>query len=237
MWEIVIVDDDENYAERIAEVTLKVMKSKNETANIKVYSNPMELLMDLDQKKYYDIYLLDVKMPVKNGIEVAREIRKYFSEPAIIYITSYADHSSEAFEVNAFRYISKSQLEKKLPEAYEALLPELIERKRKCYVVTHYLETQVIRHTDIFGMKTEGKYVVIYHTNGESRVRKSLKKVLDELNAQEFIEVGKGYAVNIRQIKTIDNRELHLHNGMKFPTSKYRINEVRKKIIEYWLGK
>ena len=48
---------------------------------------------------------------------MAREIRKYYFDPFIIYITDHVEYSPEAFEVNAFRYIPKIKLQEKLPEA------------------------------------------------------------------------------------------------------------------------
>ena len=35
-------------------------------------------------EEQFDIYILDAEMPVKNGIEVAKEIRKLYPEPVII---------------------------------------------------------------------------------------------------------------------------------------------------------
>ena len=64
-------------------------------------------------------------------MEVSREIRKLYPEPVIIFITNYADYAIEAYEVNTFRYIPKSRLERKLSEAYDALFPMLMEKKRK----------------------------------------------------------------------------------------------------------
>lgn len=122
-----IVDDDNGSREAIYQIVDTFFQGQNIDYRICLYESPMELLMDLDQGKYYEIYLLDVEMPVLTGIELARRIRKYYFEPAIIYITDHVQYSIEAFEVEAFRYIPKRFIVEKLPEALKILLPKLQE--------------------------------------------------------------------------------------------------------------
>lgn len=56
---------------------------------------------------------------------VAKEIRQYYNEPIIVYVTNHVEYAIQAFEVNAFRYIPKALLREKLAEAYDVLLPKL----------------------------------------------------------------------------------------------------------------
>ena len=55
-------------------------------------------------------------MPVKNGIEVAKEIRKLYPEPVIIYVTNHLNYAVEAYEVNTYRYIAKESKKRRLYE-------------------------------------------------------------------------------------------------------------------------
>lgn len=53
----------------------------------------------------------------------------------MIFITNYMDYAVDAYEVNTYRYIPKTKMEEKLPEAYESLLPEFMKREEQYYVI------------------------------------------------------------------------------------------------------
>ena len=123
---------------------------------------------------------------------MAREIRRYYADPTMIFITNYMDYAVDAYEVNTYRYIPKTKMEEKLPEAYESLLPELMKREEQYYVIEKKGEIEKIAYSDIYYMRKEGKYVVIVHRFGESKIRKSMIHFQEELKSREFLSVDKG---------------------------------------------
>lgn len=229
-----IVDDDNGSREAIYQIVDTFFQGQNIDYRICLYEGPMELLMDLDQGKYYEIYLLDVEMPVLTGIELARRIRKYYFEPAIIYITDHVQYSIEAFEVEAFRYIPKRFIVEKLPEALKILLPKLQEEEQSYYIIRHYLDMEILLYRDIYYLKKEGKYVVFYHTRGESRERETLKNVLERLPEERFLEIGRGYIVNIEHVMLLDKKVLLLRNGLTIPLSRSGITALQERMEKVW---
>lgn len=231
---VAIVDDDKRSREVVYQIVDTFFRGKDNDYRICMYESSMELLMDLDQGKYYEIYLLDVEMPVLTGIELARKIRKYYFEPAIIYITDHVQYSIDAFEVDAFRYIPKKFIVEKLPEALRILLPKLHEEEQSYYIIRHYLDIEILLHRDIYYLKKEGKYVVFYHTRGESRERETLKNVLVRLPQERFLEVGRGYIVNIEHVMLLDKKELLLRNGLTIPLSRSGITALQERMEMVW---
>ncbi len=237
MINIAILDDNENDRLFVKKIVDEYCETREEECNVYTYESSMDLLFDLDQGRYFNLFFLDVELPVHSGLEVAREIRKYYLEPVIVYITDYVEYSIEAYEVNAFRYIPKRLLRVKLIEALEHIIPKLAAVKQSTYVITHYLDMEILYHDEIFYLKKEGKYVVITHKRGESRVRKALQEVLEELSSNCFLEIGKGCAVNIRHVMSIEHREIVLRNGIRIPVSYRRLDEIKERIMDYWAGK
>ena len=47
-------------------------------------------------------------MPGENGIEAAREIRRLYPDPVIIFITNFVDYAIEAYEVTPIVISPKS---------------------------------------------------------------------------------------------------------------------------------
>ena len=71
-----------------------------------------------------DVVLLDIGMPVLNGIEAAKQIRQASPDTRIFFVTQEndADVRTQAFSVGAERYLLKTNLTRELLPAVEAVL-------------------------------------------------------------------------------------------------------------------
>ncbi len=233
MLNIAVLDDQEEYVKRIGKLTAESMQNLGISYTFKKYIKVNELISDLREKECFDIYLLDVEMPEMTGIEVAKIIRKECWGSAIIYITNHVEYAVEAFEVNAYRYIPKNMLEEKLPEAFAALVSQM-EHEEDVYIIKKGCQFEKIPYKEIFYLKKEEKYVEIIHKRGESRVRKTLSQVRDELGSRQFIVIDRSYMVNIVHIMSLKNQQIVLRDGSMLPVSKPRLLQVKKEILEYW---
>ena len=54
-----------------------------------------------------DVVLIDIRMPVMDGIELARHVLKIDHPPAVVFITAYDQYAVQAFELNAIDYLLK----------------------------------------------------------------------------------------------------------------------------------
>lgn len=79
---------------------------------------------ELFVKKTPDLVITDIKMPKKNGIELAKEIRKIDKNIQIIIISAHTevDHMLSAIELSLISYIVKPITETKLFEALAKFL-------------------------------------------------------------------------------------------------------------------
>jgi len=75
-----------------------------------------------------DIVLLDIGMPLLNGIEAARQIRRASPESEIIFLTenSSSDVRDECFRAGAVGYVLKSKAVHDLIPAINAALKEKV---------------------------------------------------------------------------------------------------------------
>ncbi len=230
---IAIVDDEEMYLEKEKKITEAYFSEKQVPYTIETYQNVEWFLYGLKEEAF-DLYILDVEMPGKNGIQAAKEIRKLYPDPVIIFITNYIDYAVDAYEVNTYRYIPKMVLEKKLPESYDSLLPELLEKEERYYVIEKRGGVEKIAYSDIFYIKKEGKNTVFVHKRGESKLRISLVTVLDELNSGEFYQIDKGCIANLRHVMKMKGYDLYMRDGMILPIGEARFQGLKRAILEYW---
>lgn len=233
MLRIAILEDEEDCVKRETEIIRQYFDGKRILYDIAVHMNVEWFLLGL-KEEVYDLYILDVEMPFKNGLEVAREIRKEYPDPVIIFVTNYIDYAVAAYEVNTYRYIPKGNLKEKLPQAFNSLLPTILEREERCYMIKKRGEVEKIPYSDIYYLKKEGKYVSMIHRRGETKIRDTLIGVLRELDGREFLPVEKSYVVNIRHVMQIKGYDLLMRDGAVVPVGMARIGKVKKTILAYW---
>ena len=122
---VAVVDDNETFLKQAQSIVKKCLTEKGMEYEIKLYNTPGNLVWDLEEQTYFDIFLIDIEMPGINGLELAQKIRLKHLQPYLVFITSHMEYSVEGYEYNAYRYILKENMEEKLPPALEIMLEDL----------------------------------------------------------------------------------------------------------------
>ena len=65
-----------------------------------------------------DIVLTDIRMPVMDGLEVARHVARMESPPKLIFTTAYDQYAVQAFELNAIDYLLKPIRQEQIGRAH-----------------------------------------------------------------------------------------------------------------------
>jgi DNA-binding NtrC family response regulator len=99
---ILIVDDEEIVRESLSEWF------KEDGYQVETAENAVKALNKVNKIRY-DIYLLDIKMPGMDGMELHHRIREIDKDAMVIMITAYAavDTAVKALKDGAFDYITK----------------------------------------------------------------------------------------------------------------------------------
>ena len=229
---IAICDDDSDIAEEIREL-LEKFYGKH-TLSIDYYRDGSELEQVIKERDY-DLYLLDVEMPKRNGIELKDMLGELEKEGAIIFITSHDDFIREAFGKNVYGYLGKpvsqytEQLYKILKKIDAVCVDEsiLIEEKNG---TQKRITIRNIRY-----LKAERCYTNICMDSGEKILRrKSLEQWEKELESIGFIRIHKSYIVNLRYIKRIGSKII-LTSGEEIPVTRDKIKrtEVERRFMKY----
>jgi two-component system response regulator AlgR len=64
-----------------------------------------------------DLILLDIRMPIMDGIACAEALARLDNPPAVIFITAFDEHALAAFQVEAVGYLLKPVRREQLNEA------------------------------------------------------------------------------------------------------------------------
>lgn len=114
---VLLAEDDENLGVLLREY----LNAKNFEAEL--FNNGEKAYRSFE-RDHYDICVLDVMMPVKDGFTLAREIRVINSDIPIIFLTakSMKEDVIEGFRIGADDYITKPFLMEELIFRMEAIL-------------------------------------------------------------------------------------------------------------------
>ena len=165
------------------------------------------------------IYILDLEMPGKSGLDIAREIRKYDWNSIIIILTSHDELELKMLKEKLliFDFISKfDKPELKLEETLKLVLNKLSSTKLinfKSNKEIHQLPVDDIYYIykDNFMNKT-----VIVTNSEEFPVNDTLGKLYEKLD-KNFIRTHRSCYVNLNKIKSVDfnNNIIYFDNKKK----------------------
>ncbi|MGQ0800205.1 MAG: LytR/AlgR family response regulator transcription factor [Pseudomarimonas sp.] len=153
-----------------------------------------------------DALLLDISMPVMDGIEAAQHMAHMESPPAVIFCTAFDEHALAAFEAGAVDYLLKPIRAARLGEALlrarrfsgedlralQARLPRNRQRSHLCARLRGHL--RLIPISEVRYLQAEEKYVVVHHANGEDLIEEPLKTLEVEFGEQ-FLRIHRNCLV------------------------------------------
>lgn len=217
---ILIVDD-----EALARRRLRDVISDNAAAIavtiVGEAANGKEALQQLHETQA-QVLLLDIRMPVMDGIETAEHLLTLEQIPAVIFTTAYDDYAIKAFEVNAIDYLLKPIRPERLIAALQKAkalradsmmaLKDTIGKARSHLAIGDRGRILLVPVGDILFLKAELKYVTVRTLEKEYLLEESLTKLEQEF-AQQFIRIHRNCLVAREYIEGFERIEATLEEG------------------------
>lgn len=239
---ILIVDDEEPARARLQDLLLEI----DTEIEITEAENGKSALQ-MAGREAFDLVLMDIRMPVMNGLEAAYHLSRMQSAPAVVFTTAYQDHALAAFEANAVDYLLKPIRRDRLKQAMErarmisrarmenVLAHEPEHPARGFLVVTNARRTELVPVEEISYFKAEEKYVVAGCGDREILIEEPLKSLEEEFG-DRFLRIHRNALVAVAcigslQRETDGSASLSLRDGgLKLTVSRRHLPEVRKAI-------
>jgi len=123
MWKVMIADDETYMLEAMEKL---INWEKMDCQLVYRAQNGQELLERL-KKEVPDIIITDIKMPLVNGIEVARYVYERMLPTKVIILSAYADfeYAQEAIQYDVCGYIIKTSVIEMLPGMIQKAIKKL----------------------------------------------------------------------------------------------------------------
>lgn len=190
---IAICDDEKIALEQTCNIVKDVFDEMHLKYFIDVYMDANELLQNKDQ---YDIVFLDIELKDsdKNGVWVAKMIKRYYPESIIIFTTNYEEYIDEVIEKYAFRYWSKPIDRYRLKKSIAPILEKMQTIKVEIYESKRKFELPL---RNIMYITPENKHCKIVTISNEYVVSDSYKEIKEKFPTRNFCECHGSYCVNL----------------------------------------
>ena len=213
--QIAVCDDEKEirdmFAEKIGQLYPK--------ADLPLYQSGEELLLSDNEP---DILLLDIKMPGKNGMETARELRKKNKMTIIIFVTALDDFVFQAFDVGAFHYLVKPFDDRKFAEVLQNAI-EWSEDRRKLenagrkgempsLLITTGGKHITVNLEDVVYAEVFDRKVILHTMDADIEYYGKMKE-LEEKVGDEFYRTHRSFLVNFSFIRKYDATTIYLERG------------------------
>lgn len=235
MLHVAICDDDALMVSKVEELASVFFRTHCVDIKIQLYQSGENLMYDLGDGFYYDLFLLDIEMPGIDGMGLAKSIHDNMPAARIIFITSHLEYAITAYEFSVFRYIPKMVLDEKLPSALEDFYKLYRLERDEFYTIQIKNHVEQIAYKDILYILKDGKYAVFHLAGGETKsVRKTLTQVFKEISKEYFYFADRGCIVNLANVMGMDDNGIILPDHNHITISKANIVEFKTIMLRFW---
>lgn len=217
---VLIVDDEPLARARLA----RLLAAQDDLQVIAEADNGAHAI-ELCNQHSPDVVLMDIRMPVMDGLQAASHLAKGDEPPAVIFCTAYNDYALEAFEANAVDYLLKpvdrDKLQSALGKASKLNRVQLgalsngdqqaASEARSHISAKSSRGIELIALQDIRYFLADQKYVTVYYVQDGALKEILIDDPLKELEqdfGDSFVRIHRNSLVAVRHIKGLYKTEL-----------------------------
>lgn len=216
--QIIICDDEKSIQSLLRKKTTRFFAEKNIPCEILCCGSGEEVLSLAKQGKTIDLLFLDIQMPGKNGMEIAKTLRRQHRDLLIIFVTALSEYVYEAFDVDALHYMVKPFDDEKLNQVlnkairqYEKWTDTTNLDKQAILVKRGGLSTKVL-FSDIIYAEVFNRKVMLHTINGDIEYYGKLTDLSEQAGA-DFFRTHRAYLVNLKYVEKYNASTIWLEQG------------------------
>jgi len=228
-YRFAVCDDDGQYAEYIARLAVRWGGLTGNPVETECFPSAEAFLFRYEERRDFDVLLLDVEMAGMDGVELAKTVRQGDDDVQIVFITGYTDYIAEGYEVSALHYLMKPVNEEKFCQVLSRAVSRLA-RNEPYLTLELPNETVRLPLPEIRFLDVRQNYVTVH-----GRRDYTLKRPLGEFEAaldRRFYRMGRSCIVNLTCVRRVARTEVELTSGERLPLPRGQYEKLNRAIIE-----
>ena len=219
MLKIAICDDAPQHLFQIRDL-LESWNNRPDHLHIDTYTDADSLIAS-HHVTPYDIILMDVVMPLLNGIDAAKEIRQFDTVVRIVFLTFSTEFAIDAFAVRASHYLLKPVDPKALYDCLNELYKEIFKQTESIMIHCNN-SIQRVPLLEIESIEARLKHMLITLANGDTLWATEPLYYFENrlLSLNYFFKCHRSYIVNLYHVRSFTKKDLFTLSGRTLPISR-----------------
>ena len=231
---IALIDDETAILEDVRKCVENEIVPQDEV-NLFTYTRAKDFLQETELGQEFDILVSDIDMPDMGGLELGKRLHEKGGGPYLVFLTAYLEYAAESYIIEAYQYILKEDMEKRLPPILRQLIDRVKKEKKQFRMVGTPTSKVIVYYRDMLYMEKEkgSKYICYITEHGIYKERISLNQLSQELASDEFILVERGYIINVSHIASMKDGMVHIDNGARIFVNRISFKKIKEQISLY----
>ncbi len=233
MIKIAVVDDEQMERETLKRYYMDLQQEIGEELEVQLYSSGEDLL---DSYNYsFDMICLDIDLPGKDGISMAKELRRIDEQVILLFVTNMAQMAVRGYEVQALDFIVKPVNYYSFAMKMKNAINIINNKKHKNIIISTSGGFQKIPTSDLYYVEVRGHYLYYHTVNGMFRQKASLRELENNLEGLSFKRCNNCYLINLKYVDLVNKDELQIA-GEWLKISRPRKKEFLQSLANYLGG-
>ena len=204
---VIIVDDEKHAINTLKRNMSGIIEEENITTFDRSI-NALEYVKEND----VDVAFLDIDMPEINGVDLAKEFKKFKPKLNVVFCTGYSEYMQEAIKLHASGYLLKPSDKEHVKEAIDNLLYPIDPTKNHFYAKTFGNFDFYVDGVPLRFARSKSKELLAYLVSlkGATANRKEISAILfeDEYNLKTQNYLSKIYKELIHSLESVGAKNL-----------------------------
>lgn len=234
---LAICDDDADILSVVSGAIVSAFRKHGISAQVELFRRAGDLERQM-RAQDFELLFLDIDMPGLDGIAFAKRLRAGNSRTDIIFISSREDKVFDALRTNPSGFVRKSRFLEDVSAVIDQWMKSRPKGERTKLLIQSREHTWNIPLDTVLYIEGNDKNQLLHASNLPEPVpvRRSMQELEETLTPSGFLRIHKGYLVNYKFIRRLENTEAVLTNGERIPLSRRRVQEIRSQYLELMQG-
>ena len=241
MLRIAICDDMTQDLKSLVLLIKQYLFDNKLEAEVKEFSHPDALLAAVETERFH-IYILDIVMPMLNGLELGKELRHQDLEAQIIFTTTEPQFALRAYASFPINYLIKPIDKQQLFETLTLAISKANLVMDQTFTIKITDSIRVVKLSEIACCEYQKHSVIFNLANGEELVSRTIRDkfseyVLPIIKDRHFVQCHSSFVVNMRRIERFTRNSFTLFDGKTVPIAAKQYAAVRDKYMDFLMAK
>jgi DNA-binding LytR/AlgR family response regulator len=241
MLRIAVCDDMPDELQSLVSLTKQYISANSLDAEMAEFAHPDDLLTAIEAKSFH-LYILDIVMPMVDGLELGKEVRRLDREAQIIYATTEPQFALQAYAASPINYLIKPIDKHQLFDTLAFAISKADLAEALTFNVKTANSLRVIKLSDIVCCEYRSHAVIFSLMCGEEVISRTIRENFSEycapiLKDRHFLQCHTSFVLNMRRVERFAKDSFTLCSGKIVPIATKQYPAVRDAYMDYLMAK